>query len=59
MKIICRSRKIATDLAILVSAPSATRTRDLLLRRQTGLSAVQTSEDAGRWRAGQPKAVAL
>ena len=29
-------------------APSATRTRDLLLRRQIGLSAVRTFEDAGQ-----------
>ncbi len=34
MKIICGGREIASDLAILVGAPSATRTRDLLLRRQ-------------------------
>jgi hypothetical protein len=34
MKIICGSRKMASDLVILGGAPSATRTRDLLLRRQ-------------------------
>jgi hypothetical protein len=34
MKIICGSREIASDLVILGGAPSATRTRDLLLRRQ-------------------------
>ena len=34
MKITCENRETASDLAILVSAPSATRTRDLLLRRQ-------------------------
>jgi hypothetical protein len=34
MKIICEGRKVASDLAILGGAPSATRTRDLLLRRQ-------------------------
>jgi Phage integrase family len=34
MKIICLGRKMRSDLAILRGAPSATRTRDLLLRRQ-------------------------
>jgi hypothetical protein len=34
MKIIYGSLEMASDLAILGSAPSATRTRDLLLRRQ-------------------------
>jgi hypothetical protein len=34
MKIICVDQKTASDLQREVSAPSATRTRDLLLRRQ-------------------------
>jgi hypothetical protein len=33
------------------SAPTATRTRDLLLRRYPALSAVATCEDAGQVRA--------
>jgi hypothetical protein len=40
-------------------APSATRTRDLLLRRHNRLSAVQTSEDPRHQRAKQPQAVAV
>ena len=41
------------------SAPSATRTRDLLLRRHNRPSAVQTSNDARHQQAKQPKAVAV
>ena len=59
MKIICMSREIASDLAIPGGAPSATRTRDLLLRRHNRPSAVQTSELARHRRAKQLKAVAL
>jgi hypothetical protein len=59
MKIICMSRETASDLAILVCAPSATRTRDLLLRRHNHPSAVQTSNDARHQRAKQLKAVAV
>jgi hypothetical protein len=39
------------------SAPSATRTRDLLLRRHIRFSAVQTREAARHLRPKQPKAV--
>jgi hypothetical protein len=59
MKIICGSREIASDLAILVGAPSATRTRDLLLRRHNGPSGVQAVQDPRRRRAKQLEAVAL
>jgi len=59
MKIICRSREAAPDLAILVGAPSATRTRDLLLRRHNRPSAVQTSNDARHPGAKPPQAVAV
>jgi hypothetical protein len=41
------------------SAPSATRTRDLLLRRHNHPSAVQTSKHARHQRTKQPQAVAL
>jgi hypothetical protein len=41
------------------SASSATRTRDLLLRRHNRPSTVQTSNDARYPRAKQPQAVAL
>ena len=40
-------------------APGATRTRDLLLRRHSGPSAVQTSNNARHQRAKQPQAVAV
>jgi hypothetical protein len=59
MKIIGLGRETGSELGEKGSAPSATRTRDLLLRRHKRLSAVQTCEDAGRLRANQPKAVAL
>jgi hypothetical protein len=47
------------DLRWKVSAPSATRTLDLLLRRHSGASAVQISDDARLQRAKQLKAVAV
>jgi hypothetical protein len=34
MKIISENQEVASDLAVVLGAPSATRTRDLLLRRQ-------------------------
>ena len=47
------------DLQGKLGAPSATRTRDLLLRRHNRPSAVQTSNDARHHRAKQPQAVAV
>jgi hypothetical protein len=41
-----------------LGAPSATRTRDLLLRRHSGPSAALTCEDAGQQRPIGSKAVA-
>jgi hypothetical protein len=54
-----RPRETGPDLRWKLGAPSATRTRDLLLRRHNRPSAVQTSEHARRRRAKQPQAVAL
>jgi hypothetical protein len=59
MKIIRKSQQSGSDLGTKGSAPSATRMRDLLLRRHERPSAVQTCEDARGQRANQPKAVAL
>jgi hypothetical protein len=59
MKIICGCRDRRPDLLRRVGAPSATRTRDLLLRRHSRMSAVQTCGFAGRHRAKLPLAVAV
>ena len=54
-----RPGKTGADLQGKLGAPSATRTRDLLLRRHNRPSAVQTSNDARHQRAKQPQAVAV
>jgi hypothetical protein len=59
LKITHGSPETGPDLHWNGSAPSATRTRDLLLRRHNRPSAVQTSEDARHQRAKQLKAVAV
>jgi len=59
MKITSLRPETGADLRWKVSAPSATRTRDLLLRRHTDPSAVQTRNDARHRRAKQPQAVAV
>ena len=58
MKITSVWSETGPDLRWNVSAPSATRTRDLLLRRHNRPSAVQTSNDARHQRAKKLKAVA-
>ena len=59
LKIIRNCQQTGADLRRKVSAPSATRTRDLLLRRHNRPSAVQTSEDPRHQQAKQLQAVAL
>jgi hypothetical protein len=59
MKIISGYRNARSDLRRRVGAPSATRTRDLLLRRHSRMSAVQTCGFAGRHRAKLALAVAV
>jgi hypothetical protein len=57
VKIISACGDAQSDPGFLSGAPSATRTRDLLLRRHRRLSAVQTGKDARRARAKVPMAV--
>jgi hypothetical protein len=59
MKITSLRPGTGPDLHGKLGAPSATRTRDLLLRRHNRPSAMQTSNDARHQRAKQLKAVAL
>ena len=58
MKITSLRPRTGPDLRGKLGAPSATRTRDLLLRRHNRPSAVQNSSNARHQRAEQPKAVA-
>jgi hypothetical protein len=59
LKIIRKSKETGPDLQGKLGTPSAARTRELLLRRHSRPSAVQTSNDARHQRAEQAQAVAL